>query len=185
MASNTVTTAPVRRACDRYVYLMANSESTTTKPNISCHRRKIKCVSGDADGCQGCKVTGLACTYYSIPRKKGPKAKGAKVLTALHVEQRNTSSGSGPLQAAKHSSSMHRNLRTPDLLKPATLRQCIGFFFTSIYPIQPVVHPRHIHEAIADMDMLADACSLIIAFCAYSMLQRSLSALLSALREFI
>lgn len=151
MASNTVTTAPVRRACDRYVYLMADSELATTKPSISCHRRKIKCVGGDADRRQGCRAAGLACTYYAIPQKKGPKGKEAEVLTTLHVEQRNASSGSGPLQEAKHRPSMHRNLRTPGLLKPATLHHCLGFFFTSIYPLQPVLHPRHMHEAIADI----------------------------------
>lgn len=150
---------------------MADSELATTKPSTSCHRRKIKCVSGDADGCQGCGLAGLACTYHAIPQKKGPKGKKAKVLTALHVEQRNASSGSGPLQEVKHSPSMHCNLRTPDLLTPAILHQCIDFFFTNIYPLQPILQLQHMHEAIADMDTLANAYPLVFAFCAYSMLQ--------------
>lgn len=60
---------------------------------------------------------------------------------------------------------------TPDLLRPAILEQCVDFFFTSIYPLQPVLQLRHVDEAIRDMDMLADAHSLVLAFCAYSMLQ--------------
>lgn len=147
------------------------SELVTTEPSESCHRRKIKCVVGDASTCESCATAGLACTYNAIPQKKGPRRGNARVLTELRNEQGNASLGSGSLQEFHDSISLPRNMRTPGLITPVLLEQCVGFFFTSIYPLQPVLHWRHVNEAIVNMNVSPEACSIVLTLCAYTMIQ--------------
>jgi hypothetical protein len=106
-----------------------------------------------------------------MPQKKGPKGKRAKVLTKLRNEQQKTSLGSGTLQELDNTNTFPRHARTSGLIPPMLLEQCVSFFFDSIYPLQPILQQRHAHEAIAEMDVSAEARRMVLTSCAYVMIQ--------------
>ena len=116
---------------------------------------------------------GLTCTYNSIPQKKGPRGRRAKVLNELRNElrneQRDASLASGT-RLSSDGSSFPRCVRTPGLLPPMLLEQCVDFFFASIYPLQPVLELPYVQEAIVNMNLLDEVYSMVLAFCAYAIM---------------
>ncbi|KAA8614530.1 C6 zinc finger domain containing protein [Pyrenophora tritici-repentis] len=155
MASNPTTTAPVKRACD------------------SCHRRKVKCIGEGTAPCKNCVSAGLACTYNAIPQKKGPKGSRAKVLSELRETQRNAQLAAGfPTDLGYDGRSLPSTFaRTQGLLPPALVESCIEYFFNNVYPTEPVLHRQRAQEAAVGMDRSTEAYCMIVALCAYVMIQ--------------
>jgi len=141
----------VKRACD------------------ACHRRKVKCIDGSTRSCKNCAAAGLTCTYNAIPQKKGPKGSRAKVISELRETQRQ---------------STQRPSFDPDGIaqSPAYLKQCgllstevitssVDYFFTHLYPTQPILHRARVGETIAMMDTNIEAYCLVVSLCSYMMIQ--------------
>ncbi|KAF1991833.1 hypothetical protein K402DRAFT_70860 [Aulographum hederae CBS 113979] len=157
-SSGPPTSSAVKRACD------------------SCHRRKVKCIGEGMKPCKNCNAAGLTCTYNAIPQKKGPKGSRAKVLSELRETQRQS-------QLAPHSpfdrSIPGRSVspafaRTPGLLTPELLECCIDYYFTNIYPTQPIMHRARVQQTVLAMDYSNEAYCKLTAFCAYMMIQPNL-----------
>ncbi|CAN9263213.1 unnamed protein product [Alternaria sp. RS040] len=155
MASTPTTTAPVKRACD------------------SCHRRKVKCIGEGTAPCKNCVSAGLACTYNAIPQKKGPKGSRAKVLSELRETQRNAQLAAGfPTDLGFDGRTISSTFaRTPGLMPPALVESCIEYFFAHVYPSEPVLHRQRAQEAAVGMDRSTEAYCMVVALCAYVMIQ--------------
>lgn len=156
MASNPNTTAPVKRACD------------------SCHRRKVKCIGEGTSPCKNCVSAGLACTYNAIPQKKGPKGSRAKVLSELRETQRNQLAAGFQTDLGYDGRSF---ARTPGMLPSGLVESCLEFFFAHVYPSQPVLHRQRAQEAAVNMDRSTEAYCMIVALCAYVIIQANFKPL--------
>ncbi|KAL6152352.1 hypothetical protein ACJQWK_04874 [Exserohilum turcicum] len=165
MAHNPTSTASVKRACD------------------SCHRRKVKCFREGTAPCKNCISAGLACTYNAIPQKKGPKSSRAKVLSELRETQRNAQLAAGyPTDLGFDGRSLPATFaRTQGLLPPALVESCIEYFFNHVYPSEPVLQPLAAQEAAVDMDRSTESYCMIVAVCAYVMIQANHKPLISVL----
>ncbi|KAF1966937.1 hypothetical protein BU23DRAFT_307139 [Bimuria novae-zelandiae CBS 107.79] len=157
--STTTTSTPVKRACD------------------SCHRRKVKCIGEGTNPCKNCVSAGLACTYNAIPQKKGPKGSRAKVLSELRETQRNAQLAAGlPHELAFDGRALPTTFaRTPGLLPPGLVESCLDFFFDNVYPSQPILHQQRIQETILSMEHSTEAYCMIVALCAYVMIQANMT----------
>lgn len=142
----------------------------------SCHRRKVKCIGEGTNPCKNCVSAGLACTYNAIPQKKGPKGSRAKVLSELRENQRNAQLAAGfPPELGYDARSMASQLvRAPGLLPPGLVENCLEFFFTHVYPSQPVLHRQRAQEVAVNMDRSTEAYCMIVALCAYVMIQANM-----------
>lgn len=158
MSSNPTTTAPVKRACD------------------SCHRRKVKCIGEGTAPCKNCVSAGLACTYNAIPQKKGPKGSRAKVLSELRENQRNAQLAAGfPSDLGFDGRTLSSSYaRTQGLLPAGLVESCIEYFFVNVYPSEPVLHRQRAQEAAVNMERSTEAYCMIVALCAYVMIQANM-----------
>jgi len=154
---STTSTTPVKRACD------------------ACHRRKVKCIGDGTKACKNCMSAGLTCTYNAIPQKKGPKGSRAKVISELRETQRQSH-----VVAQRHGLDLDGMVETPAYLKrPGLLSMemittCVDYFFTNLYPTQPIIHRVRVGETIGMMDTNVEAYCLIVSMCAYMMIQPNL-----------
>jgi hypothetical protein len=149
----------------------------------SCHRRKIRCIAEGTAPCKNCVSAGLACTYNAIPQKKGPKGGRAKVLSELRETQRNDELATGSSNDLDFD---RRPLsttfaRSEDLLPYAFVKSCIGYFFTHVYPLEPILHPQRLQEAVVAMDRSTGVYCMIAALCAYVIIRANYKPQLSAL----
>ncbi|PSK57941.1 hypothetical protein B9Z65_9143 [Elsinoe australis] len=150
---------PAKRACD------------------ACHRRKVKCISSSTTDssrpCKNCASAGLTCTYNSVPQKKGPKGHRAKIITELRETQRQQSH-LPPVTTPFGPETRHVAFPlapTPGLLPPELINACVDFFFTNMYPSQPILHRQRLSEVIAQMDTNVEAYCLVSSLCAYMLIQ--------------
>ncbi|CAO2657640.1 Nn.00g037660.m01.CDS01 [Neocucurbitaria sp. VM-36] len=159
MSSNPTNTAPVKRACD------------------SCHRRKVKCINEGTSPCKNCVSAGLACTYNAIPQKKGPKGSRAKVISELRENQRiaQLTTGLPPDLSFDGRTLSSTFARTPGLLPAGLVESCIEYFFANVYPSEPVLHRQRAQEAAVNMDRSTEAYCLIVALCAYVIIQANMT----------
>ncbi|KAF2271202.1 hypothetical protein CC78DRAFT_14020 [Lojkania enalia] len=155
MSTTGISSTPVKRACD------------------SCHRRKVKCVGEGTNPCKNCVTAGLACTYNAIPQKKGPKGSRAKVLSELRESQRQSQISASFASELGFDSRPHPAsfARTPGLLPPALVESCLEFFFSSVYPTQPVLHRQRAQDTVISMEHSTEAYCMIAALCAHNMIQ--------------
>jgi hypothetical protein len=174
MSSNN-STAPVKRACDRSVHRPAAFHMPTDIDH-SCHRRKVKCIGEGTNPCKNCLSAGLACTYNAIPQKKGPKGSRAKVLSELRENQRNAQLAAGfPQDMGFDSRTLSSTFaRAQGLLPPGLVDSCLDFFFDHVYPSTPVLHRQKAQEAAVNMERSTEAYCLIVALCAYVMIQANM-----------
>ncbi|KAF2109239.1 hypothetical protein BDV96DRAFT_242575 [Lophiotrema nucula] len=156
--STSTASAPVKRACD------------------SCHRRKVKCIGEGTNPCKNCVSAGLACTYNAIPQKKGPKGSRAKVLSELRENQRlqqtvGLTSELG-FDVRGHPATF---ARTPGLLPQGLVESCVDFFFSNVYPFQPILHRQRAQEIILSIEHSNDAYCMLVALCACVMIQANMT----------
>jgi hypothetical protein len=143
----------------------------------SCRRRKVKCTSEGTKSCKNCLSAGLDCTYNAILQKKGPKGSRAKVLSELRENQRNAQLAAGfPPDMSFDGRSMSTTFaRAKGLLPPGLVDSCLDFFFAQTYPSTPVLHRQKAQEAAVNMDRSTEAYCLIVALCAYVMIQANMT----------
>jgi hypothetical protein len=142
----------------------------------SCHRRKVKCIGEGTNPCKNCLSAGLACTYNAIPQKKGPKGSRAKVLSELRENQRNAQLAAGfPQDMGFDSRTLSSTFaRAQGLLPPGLVDSCLDFFFDHVYPSTPVLHRQKAQEAAVNMERSTEAYCLVVALCAYVMIQANM-----------
>jgi hypothetical protein len=63
--------------------------------------------------------------------------------------------------------------RARDLLPPGFVESCTEYFFTYVYPLEPILHWQRVQEAAIDMEHSAEAYCMVVALCAYVMIQAS------------
>lgn len=152
-SASSTPSAPVKRACD------------------ACHRRKVKCIGDGTRPCKNCNSAGLTCTYNAIPQKKGPKGSRAKVISELRETQRQSQ------LVAKHAFEFDSpplsptQFGKPGYLSHEIITACVDFFFTNLYPTQPILHRQKVGETIGLMDTDPEAYCLVVSLCAYMMIQ--------------
>lgn len=149
--------------------------STDLVPH-SCHRRKVKCIGEGTNPCKNCLSAGLACTYNAIPQKKGPKGSRAKVLSELRENQRNAQLAAGfPPDLGFDGRTLSSTFaRAQGLLPTGLVDSCLDFFFDNVYPSTPVLHRQKAQEAAVNMERSTEAYCLIVALCAYVMIQANM-----------
>ncbi|KAI1685826.1 c6 zinc finger domain containing protein [Pyrenophora tritici-repentis] len=135
--------------------------------------RPQKISTSQADSTPNCVSARLECTYDAIPQKKGPKGSRAKVLSKLHKTQRNTQLAAGfPTDLRCDGLSLPSTFaRTQGLLPPALVESCIEYFFNNFYPTEPVLQHQKAQEAVDGMDRSTEAYCMIVALCAYVIIQ--------------
>ncbi|MBE7182341.1 MAG: Zn(II)2Cys6 transcription factor, partial [Terriglobus roseus] len=140
--------SPVKRACD------------------ACHRRKVKCVGDGSRPCKNCTLASLTCTYNAVPQKKGPKGSRAKVISELRQTQRQTQPPIG--RSVFDVEAMHAasTMRTPGLVSVELITACVDYYFTNLYPTQPILHRVKVGETIGQMEINVEAYCLITSLCA-------------------
>ncbi|OWY45860.1 transcription factor Pf2 [Alternaria alternata] len=138
-----------------------------------CHQRKVKCIVEGTAPCKRCISDDLACTYNNIPQKKGPKGSRAKILSELRETQRNAQLAAGfPTDLGFDGRTLSSTFaRTPGLMPPALVESCIEYFFAHVYPSEPVLHRQRAQEAAVGMDRSTEAYCMVVALCAYVMIQ--------------
>ncbi|KAF2501119.1 hypothetical protein BU16DRAFT_438422, partial [Lophium mytilinum] len=151
--------------------------STPRSPCHSCHRRKVRCIGEGTNPCKNCISAGLTCTYNAIPQKKGPKGSRAKVLSELRETQRQShlASGYSPDLSFDGRPLPTSFARTPGLLPPGLVESCIDFFFSNLYPSQPILQRQRLQDSVMSMDQNAGSYCMIVALCAYVMIQSNMS----------
>lgn len=132
----------------------------------------MKCVGEGSKPCRNCLSVGLTCTYNAIPQKKGPKGSRAKVLSELRETQRQSQLGSDAQHnSTSRSISPGTLARTPGLLSPDIIDTCVHYYFTKIYPTQPILHRQRVQETVANMEQSIEAYCKMAALCAYVLFQ--------------
>lgn len=153
MSDSSSSSAPlVKRACD------------------CCHRRKVKCI-GDQP-CKNCVAAQLKCTYLAIPQKKGPKGSRAKVISQLR-EKQEQQKVSSRLADGDALTSPER-IYDASLLPNELISICVDYFFSNLYPTQPILHRRQIADAMAQIEDNPDAFCLLASLCGYMLIQPNL-----------
>ena len=148
--SSTSATVVAKRACD------------------ACRKRKIKCLADSGRGlrpCKNCSQSHLKCTYDAVPQKKGPKGSRAKVISELRANQRLLNRRDAFSSPPGSPSSP----RTP--LPPDVVHHCVDFFFSNMYPTQPILHRTSLQQAIGNTHRSIEAYCLVTSLCAYMMIQ--------------
>lgn len=56
-------------------------------------------------------------------------------------------------------------------MPPALVESCIEYFFAHVYPSEPVLHRQRAQEAAVGMDRSTEAYCMVVALCAYVMIQ--------------
>jgi hypothetical protein len=56
-------------------------------------------------------------------------------------------------------------------MPPALVESCIEYFFAHVYPSEPVLHRQRAQEAVVGMDRSIEAYCMVVALCAYVMIQ--------------
>lgn len=103
------------------------------------------------------------------------------MLAELRSQQQNTFPGAGILHELDNTNAFPRNARTLGLISPMLLEQCVSFYFASIYPLQPVLQQGQVHEAVVEIDVSAEACRMVLTFCACTMIQTDTEVLFNPL----
>jgi len=155
-------TAPNKRACD------------------ACHRRKVKCICiGDGTRpCKNCTSAGLACTYNTVPQKKGPKGSRAKVISELREKQRQSQLVVAHLHHLQPQSAPY--LPRKGLVSIDMITICVEYFFLHLYSTQPILQRTKVGETIGRMETDVEAYCLVMSLCAYMMIQPNLALPASA-----
>jgi len=154
-----MTTTAVKRACD------------------ACHRRKVKCDGHNP--CRNCSTATLGCTYHAVPQKKGPKGSRAKVISELRETQRQTTLSAKVQNRLNNGGAGPPSTPSPQitsgLLTNETVKECLEFFFSHMYPSIPILQRQRIEQQAMYMDNNADTYCLLAALCAFTMFQPGMS----------
>ena len=136
----------------------------------------MKCIGEGTAPCKNCVSAGLVCTYNAIPQKKGPKGSRAKVLSELRENQRNAQFTAGyPSELGiEGRTSSFAFARTQGLLPAGFVDSCVEFYFTNVYPSEPVLHRQKLQEATMNIERSTEAYCLVVALCAFTMLQANM-----------
>lgn len=152
---------PIKRACD------------------CCHKRKVKCIGDGSRPCKNCTAAGLTCTYNTVPQKKGPKGSRAKVISELRETQRQSqlaiSNTNGGILAADGTHKQTPFAPVSDILSMELITACVEFFFTNLYPTQPILHRIKVGETIGQMDTNPEAYCLVASLCSYMLIQPNMN----------
>lgn len=113
----------------------------------ACRRRKIKCV-GAGIACRNCSAASLACTFNTVPMRKGPKGQNASVLQGLRQPR-----------------------RRPPLGQDA-MEDCIEAFYSRLYLVMPIVDRDQLLSTMDNFDAMSpERFCLVSALCALTNLQ--------------
>jgi hypothetical protein len=98
------------------------------------------------------------------------------VLSELRENQRNAQLAAGfpPDMSFDGRPISSTFARAQGLLPPGLVDTCLDFFFAHVYPTQPVLHRQKAQEAAVNMDRSTEAYCLIVALCAYVMIQANM-----------
>jgi hypothetical protein len=118
-----------------------------------------------------CSTANIPCRYDNIPLKKGPKGTRGHVLLRLRGNhQRNL-----PPDLGFHDRTLSSTFpRTQGFLPAGLVDSCLDFFFDNVYPFMPVIHRQKAQEAAINMERSTEAYCLIVALCAYVMIQTNM-----------
>lgn len=62
-------------------------------------------------------------------------------------------------------------IRKPGLLSMELITTCVEYYFTNLYPTQPILHRQKLGEIISLMEVDLEAYCLIVSLCAYMLIQ--------------
>jgi hypothetical protein len=127
----------------------------------------------DKEFCKKCVSAGLPCTYKATVQRRGRS--NTKVLSE---NQRNAQLAA---RFPPHMSFDGRPIsssvvRAQGLLSPGLVDSCLDFFFANIYPSTPVLQRQKAQEAVVNMDQCTEAYCLVVALCAYVIIQGNMTA---------
>lgn len=112
----------------------------------ACRRRKIKCV-GAGLACRNCSAAALACTFNTLPLKKGPKGQNASVLQELRQPRK----------------------RPP--LSHESLSDCIEAYYSKLFLVLPIIDASQFNASVDFDNLTTERFCLITALCALTNLQ--------------
>lgn len=149
----------------------------------NCRRRKVKC--NRSQPCSKCLEASLQCSYYTVPQRKGPKGRTARVLSTLpSLRTYDEYSGSSP-----SSSSPSTTCVTPPMVcdvfpplpcrpqreSPTVLLAHVTVFLKHLYPIMPVFDSNQVLQDCEQVETLSPSrYAFLLALCAATHLQLNL-----------
>jgi len=151
---------------------------STKRACDSCHRRKIRCVG--VPPCDSCRQSDLECTFNSVPKKKGPSGRRAKIIYAIRASQTQAKSFTPvippalPPEVSPANPSRDLNLcaENPAAFVPsAALKSCIDVFFGRMYPIMPILDRDMVYNSLSTIHSSPEAYSLVTALCGLVIVQ--------------
>ncbi|KAI1611240.1 hypothetical protein EDD37DRAFT_443571 [Exophiala viscosa] len=102
-----------------------------------CHKRSIRCTSGNGSRCQSCIDFDQPCTYNRAAKRRGvtPRARVA------------SPSFSRPLSVNAHPNPSSQSWRAPMIATQAVVMSLVEVYFEIVYPIFPLFHrPTYIRK---------------------------------------
>ncbi|KAI9779161.1 MAG: hypothetical protein M1839_007696 [Geoglossum umbratile] len=151
---------------------------STKRACDSCHRRKVKCVG--VPPCNNCRQSQLDCTFNSVPKKKGPSGRRAKIIFAIRASQTQAKSFTPvvplvlPPEVPPASPSRDLNLCAEDpatFMPSAALKSCVDVFFRRMYPIMPVLHQGTVYGSLSTIHSSPEAYCLVTSLCGLVIMQ--------------
>lgn len=149
-----------------------------------CRNRKIRCNA--TEPCRNCEASELSCTYLSVPKKKGPKGPrlvgGSRTMKRMiellekgdtspvpYVTQNIASRGAG--QCKQPVGPGNEGFQPWPLITTNIIKSCINAFFTSKYPIMPILDHEQVYATLTSLHDSLEQYRLITAICIVATLQ--------------
>lgn len=152
-----------------------------------CHVRKIRCDGALVQPCNNCRIANLSCTYYTIPKKKGPKGpsrKTPRTILKMQMQMQHENSRAPEIKAHERpiitpsaSSSSPSDIvssfepsNSPFLPSPLlsleVAEQYIEIFFKYKYAVTPFLHRERLYARLTSLYQSPDTYALVASLCA-------------------
>lgn len=110
-------------------------------------------------------------TNHSAPADPLPGSR-AKIISELRETQRQSQ-----IRHEDTSPSLSpAYIRKPGLLSMELITTCVEYFFTNLYPTQPILHRQKVGETIGMMEVDLEAYCLVVSLCAYMLIQPNIQS---------
>lgn len=191
MTRKTSTFSPFFDPPHNFSQIIATSNQTCKMPRDTqmvkqacdaCRRRKVKCNAQRP--CSQCRSAGLSCRTSLVRQKKGRQGRSANVLSELRTQNAQGNEPPDPTIASltvaasivSPPGGRCRFARKENVLPRELIRDCSEYFFARMQGTVPILQAETFQRHVEQMDHCIHAYCLVVAFCAFVMMQTGYSS---------